>query len=138
MNTKTLTAISFAFVTLLAAGCSDESKEKYNEASSQATKAAKTAGEAVSADARTAQDKMKVAADQTKVSAEQTLMTGKVKQALMSANGLEAKNIDVSTEAYKITLKGTVPNKDQKDQAEQLAKAIGGNGFTVINELTVK
>lgn len=130
---------------LLLVGCSQEAKDKYGEAGTQAGKAAQTAGEAVAADAKAAAPKVKAAAeeagkkvDEAKKNSEQALMTGKVKQALLAANGLDASGITVSTADYKITLTGTVLNKDQRDQAEQLAKGIGGNGFTVVNELKVK
>ena len=145
MNMKYTLFFSVVCGAALLVGCSQEAKDKYDEAGSQAGKAAKTAGDAVAADANAAKPKVQAAADEaskkldeTKKAAEQALMTGKVKQALLAANGLDASGINVTTADYKITMTGTVPNKDQKAQALQLAQGIGGNGFTVVDELKIK
>ncbi len=65
--------------------------------------------------------------------------SGKVKQALDSASGLEAKNIKVDTDsnAKSITLSGTVSTPQQKKQALGLAKGIAGTEFTVSDKIAV-
>lgn len=144
-KTLLLAACSCLFI----AGCTKEAQDKYSEAGSQASAAAKTAGEAVSADAKVAAPKVKAAMDEagkklaeatedSKKAAAQSLMTGKVKQALLAAEGLDTSHLDVSTTGKTVTLSGSVPSKDQKRQAEMIAKGIVGDDFILLDELAVK
>jgi osmotically-inducible protein OsmY len=63
----------------------------------------------------------------------------KIRKALMDDTSLssDVKNVKVSAQNGKVTLKGTVPSEEDKKSVEQKATDIAGPG-NVTNELTVK
>jgi len=132
MKDLRLVSIAAAVISLSIAGCSQETRDQYGAASQQA-------GQAIKKDTDIAGKEIKKAADNTKVAVDSDLETSKVKAALTSASGLEAKKIDVETDSQTktITLKGSVPDAKQKAQAETIAKGIGGTEFKVIDNLAI-
>ena len=66
-------------------------------------------------------------------------LTPKIKTALHAVSGLDVSKVDVDTDAATntVTLKGSVPDAKQKNQAEQAAKLAAGTTFKVVNNLTV-
>ncbi len=146
------TLLSFgALAALLLAGCSQEAKEDMSQAGASAGQAsqklgdaASKTGEAVATDTKKAGETIAkegdAAVQATKDAAANVAdatMTPKVKQALLSASGLETKDINVETANNTITLKGSVPDAKQKKQAEDATKALAGDKYKVVNQLTV-
>lgn len=109
-------------------GCSPAARDQYSDAGKDVSKATTKTGQAIATDAANA-----------KVAADNALMTTKVTSALQSASGLVTKdiNVDSDTKTKTITLNGTVPTDGQKNQAETVAKGIGGSEFTVVNNLKI-
>jgi len=133
-----------AIAALLLAGCSQEAKSDMAAAGDAASTAASKTGEAVATDASKAGQAVENTAEagaeavkDTAQNAADAAMTPKVKQALLTASGLETKDINVETKDKTITLVGSVPDAKQKTQAETVAKGVGGTEFKVVNNLTV-
>ena len=127
MSKLTLAALSLV-VSCMIIGCSKEAQDQYRSAGEDAGSAAKKTGQAMATDA-----------DKAKIEADNALEATKVKSALASASGLEARDISVEcdTPSKTITLKGTVPDAQQKEQAETVARGIAGSEFTVLSKLEV-
>lgn len=127
MKTPTMAAITLALGCMIL-GCSKEAQDQYKSAGEDASKAAQKTGQAMATDA-----------EKAKIEADNALEVTKVKSALASASGLEAKDISVEcdTPSKTITLKGTVPDAAQKEQAETVTKGIAGSEFTVLSKLEV-
>jgi len=151
-NNMKATLLSFgALAVLLLAGCSQEAKEDMSQAGSsmgQASQkmgdAASKTGEAVATDTKKAGEAVSeagtAAVEATKDAAQnaaEAAMTPKVKTALLNANDLETKDLNVETSHGVIKLTGSVPSQKQKDQAGVLAKATAGNDFKVENQLAI-
>jgi osmotically-inducible protein OsmY len=100
-------------------GCSQETKENLD-----------ATGDSMAKDA-------KVAADNAGDAAAGAAVTGKIKGALMSAEGVDSEHINVDTVGTTVTLKGSVDSEAAKAKAEQIAKDQAGSEYTVTNELTV-
>lgn len=139
----TLLAIVAVFGVFLA-GCSQEAQKDAAAAGDAAGTAVSKGGEAVATDVNKAGEAAvnagEAAVDATKNGVEavaDATMTPKVKNALLSASGLDASKINVETMGNTIMLKGSVPDEKQKNQAGAAAKAIAGGEFTVKNELTI-
>jgi osmotically-inducible protein OsmY len=128
----TLLSLGLVTASLVLNGCSSETRDQYGAASQQA-------GQAIKKDTEIAGKEIKVAADKTKIAADNLLETTKVKSALGEASGLSTKNIDVDTDSLTkvITLKGSVPDEKQKNQAETIAKGIAGTEFKVVDNLKI-
>jgi hyperosmotically inducible periplasmic protein len=125
-------------------GCSQEAKQDLGAAGSAAGTAVNKTGEAVATDATKTGEAVKQGADNAAEAvgdvaqnAADATMTPKVKNALLSASGLETRDINVETSNKTVTLKGSVPDAKQKAQAEQIAKGVAGTEFKVVNQLTV-
>jgi len=144
--------INFALASVLGAallgGCTPEARDKYDSAGDSAAAAAsktgdamatdaKKTGEAAAATAENAAEAAKDAADNAAKATDNAAMTGKVKNALISAADLEAAGINVDTVDKTIVLKGSVPSEKQKSQAATIAKGIAGTDYKVDNQLTV-
>jgi len=138
--------VMFAVLATMAVvgGCSREAKEDLGTAGNAAGTAVQKTGEAVATDANKtgqavkqgAENAAEAAGDVAQNAADAT-MTPKVKNALLSASGLETRDINVETSNKTVTLKGSVPDAKQKAQAEQIAKGVAGTEFKVVNQLTV-
>jgi osmotically-inducible protein OsmY len=100
-------------------GCSQETKENMDATGESMAKDAQNAG----ANAANA--------------TEGAAVTGKIKTALMSAEGVDSEHINVDTVDKTVTLKGSVDTEAAKQKAEQIAKDQAGSEYTVNNELTV-
>lgn len=150
-NMKTTLLTFGLFAAFMVAGCSQEAKEDMKDAGAAASQAgekmgdaaAKT-GEAAATDVKEAGETVAeagtAAVEATKDAAQNvadSTMTPKVKQALLSASGLETKDINVETANNTITLKGSVPSADQKKQAGTVAEGVAGKEFKVDNQLSV-
>lgn len=94
-------------------------KVESSDAASRVSEAAKDAGSAVA----------KAASDAT--------ITAAVNAGLAKDPDLSAINIDVDTQAGKVTLRGPAPNPVAKERAEQIAKDVKGVS-SVDNQLEVK
>jgi len=150
-NMKAILLSFGAIAALLLAGCSQEAKEDMSQAGAAAGQAsqkmgdaASKTGEAVATDTAKAGEAVKeagtAAVEATKDVAEnaaEAAMSPKVKTALLNASGLETKDLNVETAHGTITLKGTVPDQKQKDQAGTVAKGIAGTEYKVDNQLTI-
>lgn len=109
-------------------GCSPEARDSYGEAGKDLSEAGKKTGDGLATDAK-----------ETKIAMDNGLLTGKVKSALQTAQGLDSTSIDVdsNTKIRVITLNGSVPTEDQRDRAVSLAKGVGGPEYSVLNQLKV-
>jgi predicted small secreted protein len=118
-----------------------ESKEAGAEAKEAGRDAAEVARE-VGSDLKDAAGKagnaVVGAAEQAAPALDAAKQTLDVKTALLADAAIDASKIDVDTdEATKtVTLKGTVPNANQKAAAERIARAKAG-GYSIDNRLTV-
>jgi predicted small secreted protein len=126
-----------------------DAAQKTADAAAIAAKDVKEAGKAVAADAR---DAAKKAADAASLAGEKAAEASKeagtavaaatntldVKAALMIDKTIDARHINVDTDAKTRTviLKGSVPTAEQKTAAEKLAAA-KATGYTVVNDLAV-
>lgn len=129
---------------LVLGGCTPEAREKYDQAGDSVGAAAQKTADAASTDAKETGKAVEKAGAVAEKAAKDTAenvadatMTPKVKQALLGASGLETKDINVETANNTITLKGSVPNAKQKEQAGTIAKGIAGTQYKVDNQLTV-
>ena len=100
-------------------GCSQEAKNDIG-------KAADSTGDAISKTAQTAEK-----------SAANAMMTGKVKNAIMTANDVQVEGLNVDTIDKTITLKGTAKDGKSKETAGMIAKTQAGDDYTVDNQITV-
>jgi osmotically-inducible protein OsmY len=139
----------FVLVVCVAAACSPKTEERAREAGQQAGEAAKTAGAAAASAAHDAVHNTEKAVDAVKASravndaadaAAAAVQTAQVKAALVADSSVEARGIDVDTDAHSktITLKGQVPSEAQKTAAGRIAKAAASTGYGVVNDLTVR
>ena len=114
MRRLAFTLLALAGVGQLLIGCSSQTRDQYGT-------------------------EVKTETDNLSTQASSDLESGKVKQAMDSASGLEAKDIKVDTDAKAktITLSGTVPTPQQKKQALGLAKGIAGTEYKVTDKVTV-
>ncbi len=133
-----------AIAALLLGGCSQEAKQDLNAAGDAAGTAVSKTGEAAATDAQKAGEAVEKTAEagveavkDTAENVADSTMTPKVKQAILAASGLEAKDINVETANNTVTLKGSVPTEDQKKQAGTIAEGVAGKEFKVDNQLTV-
>ncbi len=120
MNSKFLTAACAAVFSVgLLAGCTQESKENMDAAGDNMARAAEKTGENVG--------------DATANAA----MTGKIKSALMGAEGIDSEHINVDTMGKTVMLKGSIDTEAGKTKAEQIAKDQAGADYTIDNQLTI-
>lgn len=108
----------------------DEAGDAAKDAAIRAAETAKNAGEAVKDTAQEAGDKVADAADNAKT-------TLAVKNAILSADNLDASNLNVDTVDNVVHLTGSVKSASDKKRAETIAKTIVAKGVTVKNELKV-
>jgi osmotically-inducible protein OsmY len=110
---------------------SEKAAEATADAARDASDATKRAGEAV---AEGTADATRDAAAASNAAA----TTASVKSALMADKSVDATKIDVDSDGTSrtVTLRGSVPNKTQRDSAERIARA-KADGYTVVNQLTI-
>jgi osmotically-inducible protein OsmY len=118
-------------------GCTEQAQQKYDAAGDNLGKAADKTGEAVKSDADAAGEVAKDAVEDSKVVADNALMTGKVRNAIETANDVKIEDLNVDTVDKKIILKGNTTDQKSKDTAAQIAKTQAGNDYTVDNQITV-
>lgn len=142
--------LMFALATgvLFLAGCSQEAQQKMDAAGDNAAKAADQTGDAVATDANkagqaiergaeNAGEAVKGAAEDAAQATDNAGMTLKIKNAILSAENLDATDLNVDTKDKTVILKGWVPNAENKKRAESIAKNTVGNEYTVRNELQI-
>ncbi|RYG34670.1 BON domain-containing protein [bacterium] len=141
-------ALAGLFGAALLGGCTPEARDKYDSAGDSVSNAAKKTGDAVSTDAKktgeaienTAEGAVEATKDAAKNAADAVDNSGitlKVKNAILTAENLEAKDLNVDTIGKKVVLRGSVTTAENKKRAEDIAKTQVGGEFTVENQLTV-
>ena len=129
-------------------GCTQEAREKYDSAGESMGSAAKKTGDAAATDAaktgqaieqgaENAAEAAKNATKEVGEEADDAQTTLAVKNAILTADNLDASNLNVDTEEHIVHLKGSVKSASEKARAESLAKGIVGSKYTVKNELTI-
>lgn len=140
-------------------GCTPQARQEYDAAGDKIAQGANATGEAIKTDAdKTGEAIEKGAANAgeavenaTKGAAEAVENAGKevgeeadnaqttlaVKNAILSADNIDATDLNVDTEDKTVFLRGSVPNAQAKQRAESIAKNLVGTKYTIKNELTV-
>jgi len=129
-------------------GCTDQAKQDYSAAGTDAANAAKETGKAISEDASKAGASFKSGADKAGQSLSAAAAGAKkalsndetsasVQQALLAAKDLKTTNLKVDTTGTLVTLHGSVPTDDQKRRAEEIAKGVLGSTYTLDDQLKV-
>ena len=115
-----------------------EAKQEGKEAANDVGAAAREAGSEIKEAASKAGNAVVGAAEKAAPAVNAAKQTLDVKTALLADAAIDASKIDVDTdEATKtVTLKGTVPNANQKAAVERIARAKAG-GYSINNQLTV-
>jgi hyperosmotically inducible protein len=117
--------VTAALVALLAAGCSQQSKEGDAD-----QRNAQTATSPASSDANKLGSGIATAIDDSTI-------TTKVKAAIVAEPALSAADIKVNTTDGVVTLSGAIDAPDKADRAKQLAQTVDGVK-AVNNELVIK
>ncbi|MBC8064859.1 MAG: BON domain-containing protein [Chlorobia bacterium] len=115
---KKLNWIVGVAICLAVLGCSQEAKNDMGQAADKT-------GAAISKTAESAEK-----------SAANAMMTGKVKNAIMTANDVQIDGLNVDTIDKTITLKGVAKDSKSKETAAQIAKTQAGNDYKVDNQIT--
>ena len=157
MTMKKIFAIPVVgFALTLAAGCSDRTEQKAQEAKQESGEAAEKTGEMIESAAKDAVQNTKEAganaAAATENAAEKVgeaakdatqavgaaVQTADVKTALLADARVDASHIDVDTDhnTKVVTLRGSVPVAGQKAIAESIAAA-NAKGYRIDNQLRV-
>lgn len=140
-------------------GCTQEARDKYDAAGDSASKAAAQTGDAVATDASKTGEAVKEgaektgqaiqngaeatgkaisnAAENTAKMADNGQTTLAVKNAILLSKDLHSSNLNVDTKDKQVILRGSVPTASEKKRAEEIAKGVVGNGYTVTNQLTI-
>jgi osmotically-inducible protein OsmY len=115
-----------------------EAKQEGREAAQDVGAAAREAGSEIKDAASKAGNAVVGAAEKAAPAVNAAKQTLDVKTALLADAAIDASKIDVDTdEATKtVTLKGTVPNANQKAAVERIARA-KAEGYSINNQLTV-
>ena len=163
-----LTLAGSVLAACVAVGCSAQTQQQAREAGQEAAEAAKAAGSAVESAAQDAVNGVERASDSVQQASRRTeeaeatlkqtgqsareavnqgaavaaaaVQTAQVKGALVADSSVDAKDINVDTDAATktIILKGHVPSAAQKTAAERIANAKASTGYAVRNELVIK
>lgn len=134
LNAFLLSALAATFI---AAGCTQEARQEYDQAGDHAGQAAQKTGDAMRTDAEVAGEAVEDAAEKSAIAAAAGEMTVKVKSALLAADNLEVRDLNVDTIEKTVYLKGDVASAEAKSRAESIAKGIAGDDFKVVNELGI-
>jgi len=128
MRTARVHPVLLAVLGLYLAGCSQEAKDEYSQAGRDQAKATEMAGKAIQTDANRM---MQNGANE--------IQSAKFKQALNTADALDARNIrvDADTVSKTVRLSGSVPTEAQKSQAERVTAGMAGPEYKVFNQLNV-
>lgn len=137
MKKLTLVGLAAAILSLGLTGCTQEAREKYDQAGDAMAKGTEKTGEAISTDAKATGEAIKDGAQEAGQAVENSGMTGQVRLALSNAHNLKIDDLNVDTIDKKIVLKGSVATEEDKKQAGDLAKATAGGDYTLDNQLVV-
>lgn len=137
-TTTTFIAAIFAAISMAACSPPDQDQAKKAVTDTAATVERKT--RAVGVEAGKELEKAKVAVGETgaKVTAkvDDAMITTRVKTELAKDSVLSAVNVNVDTESGRVSMKGTAPSKESREQATALARNVTGV-VSVDNQLTV-
>lgn len=144
-----LGALASVFALGLLGGCTPEARDQYDSAGESAQKTMDKTGDAIATDAdktgdaiaQGAENAAEAAADATAdaaKAAENAGMTLKIKNAILTAEKLEAEDLNVETVKDTVVLKGSVPTAENKKRAEDIARTQVGTEWKVDNQLTVR
>jgi hypothetical protein len=149
------------------AGCTAEARQDYDAAGENIERGMEKTGEAVTTDAQATGENIREGAEvageavegavenageavenageaaqnagkEIGEKADNAQTTLAVKNAILSADDLDATDLNVDTEESTVYLRGHVPTAQAKRRAEALAKNVVGTKYTVRNELTVR
>ncbi len=138
LTTTTRIATLFAAISMTACSPSDQDQAKKAATDTAATVEQKTRAARVEAGKEL--EKAKVAATETgaKVTAkvDDAMITTRVKTELAKDSVLSAIKVNVDTESGRVSMKGTAPSKESREQATALARNVTGV-VSVDNQLTV-
>jgi osmotically-inducible protein OsmY len=137
MNKWSLMCLAAALMAFGAVGCTTEAQQKYDAAGDNIAKGTEKAGEGVAADTKAGAEVLKDAGQEVKEKGDNALMTGKVRNAIDTANDVKIEDLNVDTIDKKIILKGNTTDQKMKDTAAQIAKTQAGNDYTIDNQITV-
>lgn len=140
-------------------GCTPQARQEYDAAGDQIAKGADKTGEAIKTDAdktgeaieegaknageavenasKGAVKAVENAGKEVGEEADNAQTTLAVKNAILSADNIDATNLNVDTEEKTVYLRGSVPNAQAKQRAESIAKNLVGTKYTIKNELAV-
>lgn len=138
MKRFNILALAAVMSMIFAAGCTEQSRQQYDQAGENIGQAAQRTGDAVETDAKVAGEHIENTAENAARAADNAETTFKVKNAIVAAENLDSSDINVDTVENKVVLKGSVPSQAEKDRAEQIAKGVVGQEHTVDNQLTVR
>jgi osmotically-inducible protein OsmY len=124
-----------SFLLAFAGGCSQQSQDEAKQNAESGAGTAKRVGSNMASSA--SQSMGKLGATMSK-DASADLMSGKVKSALSSAEGLDASHIHVDTNGKTVVISGFVDSAAHKTQAIGIAKGIAGTSYQVKNLLGVQ
>jgi len=137
--------IGVPIVALLAAGCTDQSRDEYSAAGHEAAQGIKTdvavAARATKAAASAADNSLKgdgVDLHKMAKNADLAMVATKVKAELVATQNLDTSRLKVDTVGHTVELKGSVPDAHQKALADEKAKSAAGADYTVKDELAVQ
>jgi osmotically-inducible protein OsmY len=119
----------------------EESREVKQESKDVAEKVAdqaKETGEKIGEGAKDVGQAIKEGAKEVASEVDAKKQTVDVKAALMADSSIDASNINVDTDASAktVTLKGSVPSRNQRAAADRIARE-KAEGYTIVNQLTV-
>ena len=119
----------------------EESREAKAESKDVAEKVgdqAKETGEKIGEGAKDVGQAIKEGAKDVASEVDAKKQTVDVKAALMADSSIDASHIDVDTDASAktVTLKGSVPSRNQRAAADKIARE-KAEGYTIVNQLTV-
>jgi hyperosmotically inducible periplasmic protein len=136
----TTTCIAALFAAIATTACSPRDQAEAKKAATDSAATAEQETRDAGAEAGKEIEKVKVAVAETgaKLSAkvDDAMITASVKTELAKDSALSAVKINVDTESGRVSLKGTAPSKESREQATALARNVTGV-VSVDNQLTV-
>lgn len=136
MSVEKILALTLIVTSVLAVGgCSEGSQRKYDAAGSHVVDAAKETGHAISEDVSKAGNKVSDEVDITSRTNDE--LSDKIQDALLKSRQINSKDLSVSTSGQRVTLRGEVGSEVENQQAEQIARKVAGNAYSVDDQLKV-
>jgi len=111
-------------------GCSPQSQHDANAD-------ADNAGASLKREAQSAEKSLSTSTAGARKELANDATSAKVKEALMSANGLDTGDLKVDTIDNVVTLHGMIPTKEQKKRADTISKGVLGPDYKLIDKLVI-